>query len=194
MSIRILVSALFLFAATSCLYVSKPVNPIAKVKRTVYKEVDLEEMIRRYIAKTHQQSNSLEGIYTVSAVITKKGKSLLRPNGEERTVLRKDNYARVAILKDWPGSNTEYVEISLNEKNSPRYPIVAELNGLSEGGGFTYKHIEPKGDIMTFTFLYDQSRSDILEGVHTKTKNNVEVTYKLTYVKVYPKNNNFTGQ
>jgi hypothetical protein len=195
MKIRVAVVLIFLVAATSCIYIPKPVTPASAVKRSVYKQVDLEEMIRRYIAKTHQESSSIEGIYTVSGVVTKKGKTLLSPSGKERTVLRKDNYARVAILKDWPSSNTEYVEISLNEKNAPRYPIVAELNSLSEGGGFMYKHIEPKGEVMTFTFLYDQNRSDILEGVYTKTKNNVEVTYKLTYVKVYPKNNNFeSGQ
>jgi hypothetical protein len=185
---KLLVGIVFVIAS-SCIVVPKPVT--APIKKSVYKEVDLEEMIRRYIAKTHQQSSSIEGIYTVSGVVTKRGKSFLNPSGKEKIVVRKDNYARVAILRDWPGSNTEYVEISLNEKNAPRYPIVAELNSLSEGGGFTYKHIEPKGETMTFTFLYDQNKSDILEGVYTKTKNNVEVTYKLTYVKVYPKNNNF---
>lgn len=191
MNTRVVFCFVFVLAVTSCIYVPRPSGSSPKIKKSVYKQVDLEEMIRRYIAKTHQESSSIEGIYTVSGVITKKGRTLFSPSGNERTVLRKDNYARVAILKDWPGSNTEYVEISLNERNAPRYPIVAELNELSEGGGFTYKHIEPKGEVMTFTFLYDQAKSDILEGVHTKTKNNVEVTYKLTYVKVYPKNNNF---
>jgi hypothetical protein len=166
-----------------------PVRKPQPIKSSVYQEVDLEGMIRRYIAKTHQQA-SIEGIYTVSCVITKKGRTLLSPEEKERTVTRKDNYAKVAILKDWPGSNTEYVEISLHEKNASRYPIVAELNGLSEGGGFIYKHFEPKGKVMSFTFLYDQSKPDILEGVYTLNERNSEVTYKLTYVKVYPKNNN----
>jgi hypothetical protein len=166
-----------------------PVRKPQPIKSSVYQEVDLEGMIRRYIAKTHQQA-SIEGIYTVSCVITKKGRTLLSPEEKERTVTRKDNYAKVAILRDWPGSNTEYVEISLHEKNAARYPIVAELNGLSEGGGFIYKHFEPKGKVMSFTFLYDQSKPDILEGVYTLNERNSEVTYKLTYVKVYPKNNN----
>jgi len=187
---KIAISALCLFAS-SCAFIPKSTPSATKIKRSVYEEVDLEGMIRRYIAKTHQGSSSIEGIYTVSSIVSKKGSRFLSLGGNERVVVRKDNYARVAILKDWPGSNTEYVEISLNAKNAPRYPIVAELNELSEGGGFIYKHIEPKGDILTFTFLYDQSKSDILEGVYVKTKNNIEVTYKLTYVKVYPKNNNF---
>jgi len=164
------------------------------VKSSVYEEVDLEGMIRRYIAKTHEPT-SIEGIYTVSCIITKKGRTLLSTVEKERTITRKDNYAKVAILKDWPGSNTEYVEISLHEKNAARYPIVAELNGLSEGGGFIYKHFEPKGKVMSFTFLYDQSKPDVLEGVYTLNERNSEVTYKLTYIKVYPKNNNLqSGQ
>lgn len=169
----------------------QPKKPLQKVKQSVYQEVDLEGMIRRYIAKTHSESNAtIEGIYTVSCVITKKGRTLLSPEERERTITRKDNYARVAILKDWPGSNTEYVEISLNEKNAPRYPIVAELNMLAEGGGFIYKHFEPKGEVMSFTFLYDKAKPDILDGVYTINERNQEVTYKLTYVKVYPKSGN----
>jgi hypothetical protein len=149
----------------------------------------MEEMIRRYIAKTHTES-SIEGIYTVSCVITKKGKALLSQVEKEKTVIRKDNYARVAIVKDWPESNTEYVEISLHQKGAAKHPIVAELTGLSEGGGFIYKHFEPKGKVLSFTFLYDQSKPDILEGVYTLNEKGSEVIYKLTYVKVYPKNNN----
>jgi hypothetical protein len=171
-----------------CVYLPNT-SKTKKSKPSIYKEVDLEEMIRRSIAKTHSET-SIEGIYTVSCVITKKGKTLLSPVEKERTIIRKDNYARVAIVKDWPGSNTEYVEISLHEKGAARHPIVAELSELSEGGGFIYKHFEPKGKVLSFTFLYDQAKPDILEGVYTLNERNNEVTYKLTYVKVYPKNSN----
>jgi hypothetical protein len=180
------------FVITSCVFIPKPVSK-PSVKRTVYQEVDLEGMIRRNIAKTVSEVATIEGIYTVSCVITKKGETMLNPSGKEKTITRKDNYARVAIVRDWPDSNTEYVEISLSEKNVLRYPIVAEINSLSEGGGFIYKHIEPKGETLTFTFLYDQEKPDILEGVYTVTKNNQHVMYKLTYVKVYPKNNNLSS-
>jgi hypothetical protein len=172
-----------------CLYMPTTSRKSRASKPSIYKEVDLEEMIRRYIAKTHQES-SIEGIYTVSCVITKKGKTLLSPVEKLKTIVRKDNYARVAIVKDWPGSETEYVEISLHEKDAARHPIVAELTGLSEGGGFIYKHFEPKGKVLSFTFLYDQSKPDILEGVYTLNEKGSEVMYKLTYVKVYPKTNN----
>jgi hypothetical protein len=183
------------FSISSCVFIPQQVGKrTVPIKKSIYQEVDLEGMIRRYIAKTHDpQQPSIEGIYTVTGIVTKKG-SLFNPSGKERLVTRRDNYARVAILKDWPGSNNEYVEISLNEKNAPRYPIVAELNELAEGGGFIYKHIEPKGEVMTFTFLYDQSKTDILEGVYTVTKRNAEVTYKLSYVKVFPKAGIVQGQ
>ena len=188
---RVVIGLILLVSCWSCIIpIPQPVvvkKPI--VKSSQFQEVDLEGMIRRYIAKTHKES-SIEGIYTVSCVITKKGRTLLSTEEKERTVTRRDNYAKVALLKDWPGSNTEYVEISLHEKNAARYPIVAELNGLSEGGGFIYKHFEPKGKVLTFTFLYDQSKPDILDGVYTLNERNSEVTYKLTYVKIYPKNNN----
>jgi hypothetical protein len=191
LGMRLIAAVVLITCCWSCIVpIPQPArmkNPVQKL--SPYQQVDLEGMIRRYIAKTHHES-SIEGIYTVSCVITKKGKTFLSQVERERIVMRKDNYAKVALLKDWPGSNTEYVEISLHEKNAARYPIVAELNGLSEGGGFIYKHFEPKGKVLSFTFLYDQSKPDILEGVYTVNERNSEVTYKLTYVKVYPKNNN----
>lgn len=174
----------------SCI-LQQPQKSSASKRKSIYQEVDLEGMIKRYIAKTHRATPTIEGIYSVSCVITRKGRTLLSATERERTVTRQDNYARVAILKDWPGSNNEYVEISLEEKNAPKYPIVAELNELAEGGGFIYKHFEPNGKVLTFTFLYDFTNPDILEGVYTETKNSVSVTYKLTYVKVYPKNNSY---
>jgi hypothetical protein len=177
------------FWLTSCVYWPQPVkSPQPAVKRTVYHEVALEEMIRRNIAKTQDPANpSIEGIYTVSVVITKKGRSLIFPSDKERVVLRKDNYAKVAILKDWPESKNEFVEISISSKNLYKYPIVGEINRLAEGGGFIYKHIEPKGEEFSFTFLYDESKPDILEGIYSNAKNGVEFTYKLTYLRVFPK-------
>jgi hypothetical protein len=179
---------ILIVSCSGCIYVPTTTRA-PKAKPSVYKEVSLEEMIRRYIVKTNNET-SIEGIYTVSCVITKKGKTLLSPVEKERTVIRKDNYARVAIVKDWPESNTEYVEISLHVTGAAKHPIVAELTSLSEGGGFIYKHFEPKGKVLSFTFLYDQSKPDILEGVYTLNEKGSEVTYKLTYVKVYPKKNN----
>jgi hypothetical protein len=177
------------FWLTSCIYLPQiGRGPQPAVKRTVHHEVALEEMIRRNIAKTYDPANpSIEGIYAVSVIITKKGRALIFPSDKERVVLRKDNYAKVAILKDWPESKNEFVEVSISTKNIYKFPIVGEINRLSEGGGFIYKHIEPKGEEFTFTFLYDELKPDILEGVYSTAKNGVEYNYKLTYLRVYPK-------
>lgn len=161
-------------------------------KKSSYKLVDAEEMIRRHIAKEYTEI-SIEGIYSVSCVIRKKGPTLLAQVERERTLVRKENYATVAILKDWPGSKTEFVEVAITDKEVGSYPVVAELNSLSEGGGFIYKHFEPDGKAMTFTFIYDSMKPDILEGVYSFVKGNQTITYTLTYLKTYPKNNNFTN-
>ncbi len=153
--------------------------------------IDAEQMIRRHIAKDYAE-NSIEGIYAVSCVIKKKGPTLLSQVERERTLVRRENYAQVAILKDWPGSKTEFVEVAIGSNDDGNgYPVVAELNSLAEGGGFIYKHIEPDGKTMTFTFIYDSMKPDILEGVYSFVKGSQTITYTLTYLKTYPKNNTF---
>jgi hypothetical protein len=161
-------------------------------KKSVYKMIDAEEMIRRYIVKEYMET-SVEGIYSVSCVIRKKGPTLLSQVERERTLVRKENYAKVAILKDWPGSKTEFVEVAISDNGDVNgYPLVAELSSLSEGGGFIYKHFEPDGKVMSFTFIYDSMKPDILEGVYSFVKGNQTITYTLTYLKTYPKHGNFT--
>ncbi len=98
---------------------------------------------------------------------------------------RKDNYARVAVIKDVPGSGKDYIEISLDEKFTIKYPIVGEFNSLSEGEGFIYRHIEPDGKTVSFTFTNEQN--DILDGVLAGMKGRKTITYKMTYLKVFPK-------
>lgn len=162
-------------------------------KKSVYKMVNAEEMIRRYIARNFAET-SIEGIYSVSCIIKKKGPTLLSPVERERTLVRKENYATIAILKDWPESKNEYIEIAITDKDGADYPVVAEINGLSEGGGFIYKHFEPDGEVMTFTFVYDLMKPDILEGVYSFVKGNQTITYTLTYLKTYPRNNRLVNE
>jgi hypothetical protein len=177
------------YGISACVVPVPVVVPTVKptVKKSPYQQVDVEEMIRRYIAKTKHEGNSIEGIYTVSASVNKRSATLLSKVEKDRVIQKKDNYARVAILKDWPGSNTEYVEISLTDKNAHQYPIVAEINSLSEGRGLIYKHFEPNGKALTFTFTHDPEK-DILDGVYTEQKGQATVTYTLSYLKIYPKN------
>jgi len=156
-----------------------------KSRQDQYEKIDFEGLMHRYLSKPASSSETIEGIYSVSCVITKRAKSFLTGNEKDKTVQRQDNYARVAVIKDVPGSGKEYIEISLDEKFSVRYPIVGEFNSLSEGDGFIYNHIEPDGKVVSFTFTNEQN--DILDGVLAGMKGRKTITYKMTYLKVFPK-------
>lgn len=153
-------------------------------KKTQYEEMNLEDMIRRYYEKEIGPFNALEGIYTVSCVITKTSKSFLSSHEKERLVERKDNYARVAILKDRPQTSRDFIEVSLSYREADKYPIMGELTVLSEGRGMIYKHIEPDGSPITFSM---KDETDLIEGEYSIMKGRKKITYKLSYLKIYPK-------
>jgi hypothetical protein len=156
-----------------------------RAKKSVYKEVDLEEMIKRYFGKEIGAINSIEGIYSVSCVITKKSRHFLTGSDKFRVVERKDNYARIAILKDWPGSNRDFLEVSMSYHVANKYPIVGELERLAEGNGYIYTHFEPDGTKFTFSMIHDNS--DLIDGEYSKIDKRKTITYKLSYLKIYPK-------
>lgn len=157
----------------------------SRAKKIQYEEVDFEDMIRRYFGKAPGPANELEGIYSVSCVITKQYKAFLSRRERIRVVERKDNYARVAIVKDWPGSKRDYIEISLSYRDASRYPVVGELNMLSEGRGMIYRHIEPDATTMSFSMTSDPS--DLIEGEYSFSEGRKTITYKVSYLKIYPK-------
>lgn len=161
-------------------------NTHSKKVKDHYEKIDFEGLMHRYLSKPASSFGTIEGIYSVSCVITKRAKGFLSSNEKEKTVERKDNYARVAIIRDITGSSNDYIEISLDEKFSIQYPIVGNFNGLSEGDGFIYKHIEPSAETVSFTFTNEQN--DILDGVLAEMKRKKTITYKMTYLKVFPKN------
>ncbi len=156
-----------------------------RTKKIVYQEVDLEEMIKRYFGKGPGATNSLEGIYSVSAVITKINRPFLASHDRTKVIDRKDNYARVAILKDWPGSKRDFIEVSMSYHVANKYPVVGEFTFLTDDRGYTYKHIEPDGSTIVFTMLYNSI--DLIEGSHTFMHRRKTITYKLSYLKIYPK-------
>src|SRR5690349_11144043 len=104
-----------------------------KKKKMQYDEVSFEDMMRRYLGKEIGPFNELEGIYSVSCVIIKTSQNFLTGHENKRIVARKDNYARVAIMKDWPGSKREFIEVSLSYREANRYPIVGEFSSIVEG-------------------------------------------------------------
>lgn len=153
-----------------------------------YASVDYEDLIHRYVEKT--TGHKLEGIYSVSCVITKRNKKLLNDGERIRIVARKDNYARIAILKDKPGSKHDFIEVSLSYRDPKKYPIVGEFNLLSEGDGMIYNHIEPNGSKMPFSMLSESD--ELLEAEYTRMEKNATITYRLSYLKIYPKSTDMT--
>jgi len=179
--LKYIVAGILLFSLSSAYGQLKK----GRSKKVNYEEVDLEEMIKRYFGKSPSAINSLEGIYSVSAVITKTSRPFLSGHDRTKVIDRKDNYARVAILKDWPGSKRDFIEVSMSYHVANKYPIVGEFSYLTDDRGFTYKHLEPDGSKITFTMLHNQS--DLMEGRYTFMEKRKTISYKLSYLKIYPR-------
>lgn len=150
-----------------------------------YEQVDFTELVTRYMAKKETSVGTVEGIYSISSLVTKKGKGILSSTEKEKIVSRDENYSKVAIIRDHT-SGREYIEIPINSSGMPSYSIRGEFTAMSEGNILVYKQFESRGRINSYTFTYDKGR-DILEGVRTENNGNFEYTYKLTYLKLSPK-------
>lgn len=154
-------------------------------KKSHYQELDFEDLMHRYMGKEIGDFNQLEGIYSVSCVITRSSKSFLTGRHKVKIVERKDNYARVAILKDRPGTKRDFIEVSLSYHIANKYPIVGEISTLSMGEAYIYKHIEPDGSLRDFSMA--TGSIDLIEGEHSEMFRRKTITYKLSYLKIYPK-------
>lgn len=141
-------------------------------------------MLRRYLDK-EPGADDLEGIYSVSCIITRKSTPFLSRREREKVVERQDNYARVAILRDKPGTTSDYIEVSMSYRDPSRYPIMGELSRLSEGRGIIYKHVEPNSATVTFSMTAESS--DLIEGEYSVMDGKKTITYRLSYLKIYPK-------
>lgn len=151
-----------------------------------YEQIDFGSMVNRYLNKDKSSVGTIEGIYSVSSLITKKGKGLLSSTEKEKVVERKENYSKVAILLDPGNTNREYLEVPLDKDILPSYSIRGEFTNVSDGNIMVYKHFEPRGKVLSYTFSYDKQR-DMLEGIRTENDGGFTITYKLTYLKLLPK-------
>jgi hypothetical protein len=151
-----------------------------------YEQINSKDLINRYFVKDQPSAGTLEGIYSVSIVILKKGKGFLSSTEKETTVQRKENYSKVAILRDPGKASREYIEISMDKDYQVSYSVVGEFTKATDGSLLVYKHFEPKGKSVSYNFVYDQT-SDVLEGVRTENSGGFTYTYKLTYLKLLPK-------
>lgn len=129
-------------------------------------------------------NNSIEGVYSVSGSVTKKGKNLFGVT-KERTTDRKENYAKVAILKE-KSKGRDYIELSLINKDLASYSIVGEFNVTAGGNILVYKHFDFKGNDTSYTFAIGEN-FELLEGILVENDGKTQVTYRLTYIKLVPK-------
>lgn len=150
-----------------------------------YEQINFPELMKKYMDK-EKSSDGIEGIYSVSSLILKKSKGLFSSVEKEKTIDQKEHYAQVAIIRDKARNNREYIEIPIDKNYVPSYSIRGEFTTLSEGNIIVLKHFEPKGKVLMYAFTYDHEK-DILEGIRTETSGSVTYTYKLTFVKLYPK-------
>jgi len=170
---------------TSCsfdkLYQSKQ-----RAKIHAYEQIDFQNLMKRYMAKEGAVEDDVEGIYSVSLVVTKRSKGFLSNVEKEKVTLRNENYQQVAIIRDTFNPNREYLEIELDPRYSISYSVRGEFNRLSDSNIMMYNHFDSRKDNTTYTFTYDQDR-DMLEGVRKVNKGQAEYMYKLTYMKLHPK-------
>lgn len=155
-------------------------------KLNPYEQLEFGDITKLYFSKDHTSIGTVEGIYSVSALVTKKGKGLLSSTEKEKVVTRDENYSTVAIIRDNQNPGREYMEVPMDKDFLPAYAIRGEFTGLTEGNIMVYKQFESRGRVSSYTFTYDKSR-DILEGIRTENEGSFLYTYKLTYLKLFPK-------
>ena len=175
-----------IFTCISACSVDKLYRMKQNSKVYAYEQINFSEMVSRYMTKDNTSVGTIEGIYSVSSIVSKKGKGLLSPAEKEKVVDRDENYSKVAIIRDTKHQGREYFEVTLDKDFLPSYSIRGEFTGMTDGNILVYKHFESKGKIQSYTFTYDKSR-DILEGIRKENNGNFEFTYKLTYLKLTPK-------
>ena len=150
-------------------------------------QIDWPEMINLYMNKSRSSVGTVEGIYVISGLVTRTGKGLFSSEEKEKVLDRKENYARVAIIRDPAKASREYVEIILDGEPSASLSIIGEFSAMTKGNVLVYKHYDQKGkEFETYTFKYDLEK-DLLEGIRTESKGNATITYTLSYLKILPK-------
>jgi hypothetical protein len=179
----------WLFVLQSC-SIEKLYNLNHLSKTQSFEQVDFKNLMERYVVKEATQDNKFEGIYSVSILITKRYKPLLSSTFKEKVVEQKQNYSTVAIIhENNKNAGREYLEIPIDQKLSLSYSVRGEFTATPEGGILIYKHFERKGKIIPYTFSTDLS-NNLLEGIRTENQGTSIITYKLSYLRLLPKNKN----
>ena len=183
-SFSIIVTLIFL--SPDCIGQQSKNKPSTK-SSSPHEQIDWPEMINLYMYKSESSVKTVEGIYAISGLVTRTGRGLLSREEKEKVLDRKENYAKVAIIRDPAKASREYAELILDAEPSPGLSVVGEFSSMTKGNVMVYKHYDQKGkEFETYTFTYDSDK-DLLEGVRTESKGKATITYKLTYLKVLPK-------
>ncbi len=180
---RVIISFILLLTFLSSCSVEKLYTMKQRSKVNAFEQIDFHDLMKRYLNKDVQKADELEGLYSVSMVVSKKGKGILSSSEKERITDRKENYLQVAILKDMETGNREYMEVPLDKKYLPSYSIQGEFSRMEDANILIYKKYESRGRVTAYTFTFDRTRN-ILEGVRKENNGQFEYTYLLTYVKL----------
>lgn len=183
---KILIPGLLIVLASASCSVEKLYTMKQRSKVHAYEQIDFHDLVKRYVNKEQSGAGEMEGIYSVSLVVTKKGKGMLSSTEKEKIAERKENYMQVVLLKDADGANREYIEVPLNKKYLPSYSVRGEFSSMADANILIYNHFESKGRVSSYTFTYDRTK-ELLEGVRKENNGQFEYTYQLTYVKIQPK-------
>lgn len=183
---RIIIAVVLLEALLVSCSMDKLYSMKQRSKVYSYEQIDFHDLMKRYVNKEQSSVGEIEGIYSVSMVVYKKGKGVLSSTEKEKVSERKENYMQVAIIKDTNGANREYVEVPLDKKFLPSYSIRGEFSRMADANILVYKHFESRGRESSYTFTFDRTK-DILEGVRKENNGQFEYTYQLTYMKLQPK-------
>jgi hypothetical protein len=179
MALRPLVFVALLLSCQGCFVIHTPSSKDTQ-KKSPFKQMNFQDLINRYMQRSG--ASSIEGVYTISGTVIKKGKNLVG-TPREKTTDRKENYATVAILREGEDSKN-YIELSLNKQDQTSYSIIGAFQQASSDNLLVYKHYGPKGkEDQSFTFTRDAG-GELLEGIRVENNGDTEITYKLTYVKL----------
>lgn len=183
---KILISGLMISLILNSCSVEKLYTMKQRSKVHAYEQIDFHDLVKRYVNKEQSGAGEMEGIYSVSLLVTKKGKGMLSSTEKEKIADRKENYMQVVLLKDTDGSNREYIEVPLDKKYLPSYSVRGEFSSMADANILIYKHFESRGKVSSYTFTYDRTK-ELLEGVRKENNGQFEYTYQLTYVKIQAK-------
>lgn len=143
-----------------------------------------ETDIRNYLDSMSHSLYPVEGIYYIS------DKSY---NGYGMVVSSKDNWEKVAIIKDFNSKEREFIEILLDGGDYKKYSIIGEFTSASSGYEFIEKQYSQYkwGKAELFNFTYDPQ----LNTLNGNIPRALIGQKKRTYLKIYPKDGIFkTGE